>query len=83
MDGFKLRLDLVMPPAHRPVDVEDLEEEYEICDACGNAHCPDDECPDHVNNMRTGPIPDLVNGDPVVDSEYLKRTNNNAPRRKS
>ena len=71
MDGFKIRIDLVMPsPPH--VEEEEMEE-YEECEECGERHCPTEECGDNTHNMRNGPLPDLEGKKPVVPSEYLER----------
>jgi len=70
MDSFKIRIDLTFPQptkSKEPENVEDLEE----------------ECPDHNYNMRNNPIPDLINGKPVVDSEYIRRTQPKNPKPRS
>jgi len=67
MDGFKIIINLEMPKPEG-----ECGEEY-VCDACGMKHDPIDDCPDHDSNFRNGPIPEVVNDEPVVPSEYLKR----------
>ena len=69
MKGFKIRLDIEMPMPKG----EKPEEKFEECEACGQEHCPTEECPDHTANFRNGPIPALAKGEPVVESEYIKR----------
>lgn len=64
MSGFKLRIDIQMPQK---------EEEFPQCPCCGDRHDPEGDCIDNMHNFRTGPIPELANNEPVVDSEYIKR----------
>lgn len=72
MDGFKILIDLEMPMP-TPHKEEEGECDFDECDACGMKHDPIDDCPDNDRNFRNGPIPELVNDEPVVPSEYLKR----------
>jgi len=67
MDKFKLRLDLEMPQSSNP---EVINEEY-LCDDCGEIHREGD-C-NNGHNMRTGPIPELENKEPVVPSTYIEK----------
>ncbi len=68
MKGFKIRIDLEMPMP----DGHGEEAEGEECSSCGEVH-GEDECKYNQNNMRTGPIPELKEGKPVYDSDYIKR----------
>jgi len=71
MDKIKISFDLEMPTAETPEAPEDVLYEDVMCETCGETH-RDGEC-DNRNNMRTGPIPALANGEPVVPSTYIQK----------
>ena len=64
MPGFKIRIDLVMPPPPTEKKIDDEE-----CEVCGLFHDDDEECKGFDGPMRTGPIPELFKGEPVVKFE--------------
>ena len=74
MDGIKISIDLQMPmPPQAEREEHDDGEEFEECPACGEQHCPTEDCPDNIHNFRNNPIPALARGEPVVESEYINR----------